>query len=83
MSEEKNRLSRGEIITLGEKIMRAEGTEAEIDANIALFKANCQNPRGTDLIFWPHGFPHDPTRPEPSAEDIVEQALMPGQVVLL
>jgi len=77
------KLSREEMITLVRKIMRGEGTEAEQDANVALFRANCLHPNGTDLIFWPHGFPHDPTKPEPTAEEIVDKAMSQSKVIRL
>jgi hypothetical protein len=81
MYEEK--LSREEMIALVQKIMRAEGTEAEQDANVALFQANCQHSGGTDLIFWPHGFPHDPAKPEPTAAEIVDKAMSQSGVIRL
>ena len=84
MSQEK--LSREEMITLVRKIMRAawaKETEAERDADLTLFLANCLDPAGTDLIFWPHGFPHDPTKPEPTAEEIVDKAMSQSKVIRL
>jgi len=81
MSQDK--LSREEMITLVRKIRRAEGTEAQQNADLALFQANCLHPDSTDLIFWPHGFPHDPTKPEPTAEEIVDKAISQSGVVRL
>jgi hypothetical protein len=78
------KLSREEMITLVRKIMRAEwaeGTEAEQDADIALFRANCVRPGGANLIFWPHGHPHDPTKPQPTAEEIVDKAMSQSGVI--
>jgi hypothetical protein len=40
-----------------------------------VFEANCKHSAGTDLIFWPHGFPHDPEKPEPTIEEIVDKAM--------
>jgi hypothetical protein len=84
------KLSREEMITLVRKIMReewAEGTgaerEAERDADIDLFRANCLHPGGANLIFWPHGHPHDPTKPEPTAEEIVDKAMSQSGVIRL
>jgi len=76
-------LSRAEMIELVEKIRRAEGTGAEIHANVALFDANCRNPNKNSLIFWPHGVPHDSSKAEPTAEEIVDKAMMPGRVIHL
>jgi hypothetical protein len=64
-------LSRPEMLALVERILRNGGKRADID----LFVANCKHPAGTDLIFWPHGVPHDPSKPEPTAEEIVEKAM--------
>jgi hypothetical protein len=63
------------MIVLVERIMRAEGGPEGLDADIALFRNNCKHPAGTDLIFWPDGCPHDPGKPEPTAEEIVDRAL--------
>jgi Colicin immunity protein / pyocin immunity protein len=76
-------LSDEELIALVRRIMTSEGTEKEIDAAIQLFDANCANPRKNGLIFWPHGFPHDPAKPEPTAEQIVALARTPGSVIRL
>jgi Colicin immunity protein / pyocin immunity protein len=76
-------LSRDELIALVKRIMAAEGTEAEMDAAVELFEANCPNPRKNGLIFWPHGYPHDASKPEPTAEQIVELARIPGKVIYL
>ena len=84
MSQEK--LSREEMVTLVRKIMRAEwakGTEAEQDADLTLFRANCLHPARADLIFWPHGVPHDPTKPMPTAEEIVDKAMSQSGVIRL
>jgi hypothetical protein len=64
-------LSRPEMLALVERILRTGGKQAEIE----LFDANCKHPAGTDLIFWPHGFPDDPSKPEPTAAEIVEKAM--------
>ncbi len=63
------------MIDLVGRICRCEGTEAEIDAAVQLFQANCKHPDGTDLIFWPHGCPDDPAKPEPTVEEIVDKAM--------
>ena len=83
MGNMNRKLTRAEMIALVEKIRRAEGTEEEIGAMVELFKANCLHPSGSDLIFWPHGFPHNPKLPEPTTEEIVDKALDPGSVIKL
>jgi hypothetical protein len=63
------------MIDLVGRICRCDGTEQEMDAAVQLFLANCKHPAGTDLVFWPHGFPHDGTKPEPTVEEIVDKAM--------
>jgi hypothetical protein len=71
-------LTRDEMIALVTRICKVEGTESEIDQMVRLFVANCKHPGGSDLIFWPHGYPHDPSMPEPTVEQIVDQAMSGG-----
>src|SRR4051794_36501509 len=71
----KTDLSRQEMIDLVGRICRCEGSEEEKNAAVQLFQANCKHPDGSDLIFWPNGFPHDPAKPEPSVEEIVGKAM--------
>ena len=73
------RLGRQQLIELVRKIMLAEADEAEMDDMVRRFTANVPHPDGSDLIFWPTGFPHDPTQPEPTAEEIVDKALSYGE----
>ena len=83
MTDKLRKLTRAEMIELVEKIRRAEGTEEEISAAVQLFVDNCLHPDGSGLIFWPHGFPHNPKLPEPTTEEIVDKALDPGSVIKL
>jgi hypothetical protein len=64
-------------------IRNAEGSEEEIKLAVELFDANCLHPDKNGLIFWPHGFPHRPDLPEPTAEKIVDKALTPGRLIRL
>ena len=77
------KLTREEMIALVDKIRRNDGTEAEIDAAVELFDANCLHPRGNGLIFWPHGVPDNPNLPEPSTEEIVDKALSTDHIIKL
>jgi len=77
------KLTREEMIALVDKIRRSEGTEEEIGAVVELFRANCLHPSGSDLIFWPHGFPDNPNLPEPTTEEIVDKALSTDHVIRL
>jgi hypothetical protein len=47
------------------------------------FQASCAHPDGADLIFGPHGIPHDPTKPQPVAEEIVDKAMSQSGVIRL
>src|SRR4051794_39613412 len=80
MERKAHQLTRNEMIALVERILRAEGTAAEQSADIERFEANCKHPDGSDLIFWPHGVPHDPSTPERTAEEIVNRAMHPDGV---
>jgi hypothetical protein len=71
----KPKLTREEMVAFVEGITAADGSEAEIDELIETFEANCLHPGKTVLIFWPHGFPHDPSKPEPTAAEIVDKAM--------
>jgi hypothetical protein len=71
------------MIALVDRIRRAEDTEEEINAAVELFQFNCLHPRGSDLIFWPEGFPANPNLPEPTTEEIVDKALSTDHVIKL
>lgn len=75
-------LTRDEMIQLVRRITEAAGNEDDMDADVALYEANCGHPDGTDLIFWPHGFPHDDSKPEPTVEEIVDKAMTYQPVIL-
>lgn len=71
----KPRLTRDQMIDLVQEIVSAEGTEAELDDKIDLFEANCRHPAGSGLIYWPYGYPHDPTEPDLTVIEIVDKAM--------
>lgn len=68
-------LNRDQMLALVRRISNAEGSRAEIDTMVAVFDANCKHPDKNGLIFWPDGFPHDPSKPEPTVEEIVDRAM--------
>jgi hypothetical protein len=51
------------------------------DYYVALFNRNVTHPAGSDLIFWPQN--HWPAGYEPTAEEIVDKATDPGNVIRL
>lgn len=61
------RLSKMELVELVENIIRAEGTEEEIDEMINLLEKNVPHPEVSDLIFW--------NEKELTPVEIVEEAL--------
>lgn len=68
------------MVELIRRIMRADGTEEEIDEMVALFDANVPHPHGANLAFYPEDYDHKQdweTMAEynPSPEDVVEMAL--------
>jgi hypothetical protein len=65
------RLSRDELIDLVGRVMRAEGSESDLDAWLDLIEDSVPCPIGhvTDLIFYPPG------GQELSAEEVVDRAL--------
>jgi hypothetical protein len=75
MAKKNKKLTRAQMIALVTRLVNAQGSEEEQDADITLFQANCVHPAGTDLIYWPSGFPHDPSEPEPTVEEIVDRAM--------
>lgn len=77
------KLTRDEMIALVDKIRRNDGTEKEINAAVELFRFNCLHPSGSSLIFWPHGYPHNPNLPEPTTEEIVDKALSTDHIIKL
>lgn len=69
------RLSRDEMVALVSRIMRAEGSEEESDADLDQFIANCRHPAGSDLIFWPDQVPEFAPGHEPTVDEVVDLAL--------
>lgn len=61
-------LSREELVDLVRRIRSGEGTETEQEDLLALLEANVVHPAVSDLVFWPE-------TPNPTAEDIVDEAL--------
>ena len=65
-------MSREELIDLVEKIMKCEGTEAEIDNMIELLKENVLDPEVTRYIF----------REDNTPEEVVDKALSYKPILL-
>lgn len=68
------KLSREELIELVEKIGKAQGTEQEMDAWIAVLRANLIDPEVTDYIFWP--------KKKMTPEEIVDKGLAYKPILL-
>ena len=63
-----NHLSKGDLIVLVQRLIDADGSEAELDDLLALLSTNVPHPTVSDLIYYP-------SDPAISAERIVELAL--------
>lgn len=62
---ERKKLTREELVELVRKIMKCEGTEAQIDEMIDVLEQNVLDPEVTDYIFWDDNTP----------EEVVDKAL--------
>jgi hypothetical protein len=60
-------LPRAQLVGLVKRIMSADGTEEQIDELVDTLRKNVLDPNVTDLIFH--------TRPELTAEEVVDRAL--------
>lgn len=71
-------MTKEELIELGYKIVKSEGTEEEIDEYYELFSKNVPHPNGANLFFYPENYnarTDDLSKYDPSVEEIVELAL--------
>ena len=65
-------MSREELISLVEKIMKCQGTEKEIDKMIELLEKNVLDPEVSDYIFYEENTP----------EEVVDKALSYKPILL-
>jgi hypothetical protein len=65
-------LSREELIELVASIQKAEGTEEEVHAKLALLEANIPDPNVSDLIFYA----------DLSPEEVVDKAMNYNPILL-
>lgn len=71
-------MTRQELIQLGEKIIKCEGSEEEIDLMIDLFNQNVPYPNGANLFYYPENFnarKDDISKYNPTVEEVVDKAL--------
>lgn len=75
---------REHLIALVKTVCSCAGTEDEVDGALDQLQAALPLVPWSDFIFWPSGFPHDPTKPQPTAEQIVDRALsfVPSIIIL-
>ena len=67
-----------ELIKIGEKIVRADGTENEINELMELFDKNVPRPNGSNLFFYPENYntrKHNLSEYNPSVKEVVEKCL--------
>lgn len=68
-------LRREELVAIVERLCAGEGTEEEMERDLDRLHAALPLVPWTDFIYWPTGFPHDPTAQSPTPEQIVDRAL--------
>ena len=71
-------MNRTKLISLGNKIVNAEGTEVEIEEMIEQFNQNISYPSGASLFFWPENFnfrKDDISKYNPTVEEVVDKCL--------
>lgn len=71
----KKNLSKIQLIRLVQKIMKADGSEQEIDEMIGILEKNVPHPAISDLIFYPE-------KDNVTAEEIIEEALNYKPIIL-
>lgn len=74
----KNKLSRNELIELGQKIINCEGSEEEINKMYDLFNHNVPYPDGANLFFYPENYNariDNISDYNPTVEEIVDKCL--------
>ena len=69
---EDNKLTREELISLVEKIMKCQGSEEEIDEMIMLLQKNVPDPEVTNYIFYE----------ENTSDEVVDKALAYKPILL-
>ncbi|MDO1513277.1 bacteriocin immunity protein [Maribacter confluentis] len=78
MANNQKKLSRKELIELGNKIINCEGTEDELDEMIDLFNSNVPHPNGANLFYYPEKYnskKNDISKYNPTVEEVVDKAL--------
>jgi len=72
------KLTREELIEIGNKIVNCEGTEEEINKLYEEFSENVPHPNGANLFYYPENYnarKDDLSNYKPSVEEVVEKAL--------
>jgi len=71
-------MTRTELIEIGRKIIKAEGTEEELHELMRLFDKNVPRPNGSSMFFWPdkkESKNTDISKYKPTAEEVVDKCL--------
>ena len=78
-------MTRNELIELGNKIVKCEGTESEIDDMIEVFNKNVPHPSGSSLFYYPENFnarKMDKSKYNPTTEEVVDKCLAYKPIIL-
>ncbi|MBP6387262.1 MAG: bacteriocin immunity protein [Pseudarcicella sp.] len=78
-------MTRNELIELANKIVKCEGTEAEINEMIELFDKNVFHPNGANLFYYPENYnarKFDISTYNPTVEEVVDKCLNYMPIIL-
>ncbi|WP_072996057.1 bacteriocin immunity protein [Pseudozobellia thermophila] len=71
-------MTRKELIELGKRIIKAEGTESELDKLYEIFNKNVPYPNGANLFYYPENYnarKDNLSQYNPTIESIVDKCL--------
>jgi len=78
-------MTRDELIKLGQKIIKCQGTEEEISEMIDLFDKNVLHPNGANLFYYPENYnsrTFDISTYKPTIEEVVDKCLKYKPIIL-
>ncbi|WP_158974304.1 bacteriocin immunity protein [Cellulophaga sp. L1A9] len=78
-------MTREELIKLGEKIVKTQGTESELDELYERFNKNIPYPDGANLFYYPENYNASKdylSQYKPTVESIVDKCLSYKPIIL-
>ena len=76
------KLSREELIAIVAQLCAGDGTEDELSDMLTRLETAVPGVRWQNLIYWPSGYPHDSSAPEPTPEEIVDRGLAQRRIII-